>query len=52
MINVWDWDKGTGDDFLGRATLTAERIKSLKDQQVWISLEEARKGKVRLGLNN
>ena len=47
-IAVWDWDKGMGDDFLGEVSLSARRIRRMRDQQVWVSLEKAKKGKVRI----
>ena len=52
QLEIWDWDKARGDDFLGRITLPLKELYNHRNKdEVWLSLEDTDKGVVCLQLN-
>jgi len=47
-IEVWDFDQGFDDDFLGRASVPIISLADRGESDLWVTLEEATSGKVRI----
>jgi len=47
-LELWDFNVGTSDDFLGRATIPMGVLVGRGSSDMWVSLEEATSGRVRL----
>ena len=46
FLQVFDWDMGKGDDFLGRLKLSLIQLKETSGSQSWFPLKDADKGKL------
>ena len=47
-IEVWDFDQGMADEFMGRASVPIRSLADRGQSDLWINLEEATSGKVRI----
>ena len=47
-IEVWDFDQGTTDEFMGRASIPIRSLADRGETDLWVTLEEATSGKVRI----
>jgi len=47
-IEVWDFDQGMADEFMGRASVPISSLASRGETDLWINLDEATSGKVHI----
>ena len=50
MIEVFDYDSSSSDDFLGRTCILLDRLISIRDSDDWIKLEGVKKGDIRVAI--
>ena len=47
-IEVWDWDQGKEDDFMGRARVPIQVLSERGMADMWITLEDTSSGQIRI----
>jgi len=47
-INLWDWDQGMADEFMGRVSIPIHALVNRAQTDLWINLEEATSGRIRI----
>ena len=47
-IEVWDWDQGKDDDFMGRARVPIQVLAEKGMADMWITLEDTSSGQIRI----